>query len=191
VMTNVLIEKISAISAQIRARLFILWSSTVANRMATGVPRKIKQCQIKSKERFLSSLATRLIFPHKIKHTKEELVMEYVDGFSAAVPSKNKEQYIRHAKEAAVVFKEYGAIRLVECWGDDVPDGDKTSFPLAVQCKEDETVVFSWIVWPSKAVRNTGMKKVMEDPRMSSENNPMPFDSERLIYGGFQVIVSE
>jgi len=117
--------------------------------------------------------------------------MEYVDGFVAAVPNRNKQQYIQHAKTAASVFKEYGAKQLVECWGDDVPDGEMTSFPQAVQCKEDETVVFSWIVWPSKDTRDAGMAKVMNDPRMSDENNPMPCDGKRLIYGGFQKVVGE
>lgn len=117
--------------------------------------------------------------------------MEYIDGFVAAVPNANREKYIAHATEAAVVFKEHGALELVECWGDEVPKGEKTSFPLAVQCAEDETVVFSWIVWPSKEVRNAGMEKVMSDPRLSDENNPMPFDGQRLIYGGFQMIVKE
>ena len=114
--------------------------------------------------------------------------MEYVDGFAAAVPNENKEKYIKHATDAAVVFKEYGALRLVECWGDDVPLGEVTSFPLAVRCKEGETVVFSWIVWPSKEARNLGMAKVMADPRMTEENNPMPFDGQRMIYGGFQML---
>ena len=93
--------------------------------------------------------------------------------------------------KCASVFKEYGALRLVECWGDDVPDGTTTSFPLAVKCKADEAVVFSWIVWPSKEVRNSGMEKVMKDPGISSENNPMPCDGQRLIFGGFQVLVDE
>jgi len=118
-------------------------------------------------------------------------MMEYVDGFVAAVPKHNKEKYIKHAKDAAIVFKEHGALRLVECWGDDVPEGVHTSFPLAVQCKDDEAVVFSWIVWPSKKIRNTGMERVMSDSRMSTENNPMPFDGQRLIYGGFQMLVNE
>ncbi len=115
--------------------------------------------------------------------------MSYVDGFVAAVPTANKEQYRRHAEEAAVVFKEHGALKLVECWGDDVPEGTLTSFPMAVKCQDDETVVFSWLVWPSREARNEGMKKVMEDPRMSPDVNPMPFDGMRLIYGGFEVIV--
>ena len=89
------------------------------------------------------------------------------------------------------MFKSHGAIRLVECWGDDVPDGEVTSFPLAVKCRESETVVFSWIVWPSKAVRDAGMKKVMSDPRMTEDNNPMPFDGKRLIFGGFQKVLEE
>ena len=115
--------------------------------------------------------------------------MDYIDGFVAAVPNANKEAYITHASEAAQIFKEHGAIRLVECWGDDVPTGKITSFPMAVQCKDDETVIFSWIVWPSKEARDVGMEKVMKDPRMDMEANPMPFDGSRVIFGGFQKIV--
>ena len=115
--------------------------------------------------------------------------MNYIDGFVAAVPTKNKDKYLKHAQDAGVVFKENGALSMVETWGDDVPDGEVTSFPMAVKCKEDETVVFSWITWPSKEVRDVGMQKVMEDERMSDENNPMPFDGKRLIYGGFQTIL--
>ncbi|MCL4163781.1 UNVERIFIED_CONTAM: hypothetical protein GTU68_003432 [Idotea baltica] len=117
--------------------------------------------------------------------------MEYIDGFVAAVPTENKDVYFEHAKKAAVVFKRHGAVRIVESWGDDVPDGETTSFPMAVNLKENETVVFSFIVWPSKAVRDVGMQKVMEDPDMDMEENPMPFDGKRLIYGGFQVILDE
>lgn len=76
--------------------------------------------------------------------------MTYVDGFVAAAPTANREEYRKHA-EAAAVFKEHGALKLVECWGDDVPDGEITSFPMAVKCKADETVVFAWITWPSRA----------------------------------------
>ena len=108
-----------------------------------------------------------------------------------AVPTVNHEKYQKHARDAAVVFKEHGALKLVECWGDDVPDGKLTSFPMAVKRKEDETVVFSWITWPSREVRNEGMKKVMVDPRLKPDTNPMPFDGKRLIYGGFEVIVDE
>jgi uncharacterized protein YbaA (DUF1428 family) len=115
--------------------------------------------------------------------------MTYIDGFVAAVPTANRDTYRKHAEKAAVVFKEHGALKLVECWGDDVPDGKLTSFPMAVQKKADETVVFSWIVWPSKQVRDAGMKKVMADPRVQPDANPMPFDGKRLIFGGFQVLV--
>jgi uncharacterized protein YbaA (DUF1428 family) len=115
--------------------------------------------------------------------------MNYVDGFVAAVPTANRDKFLRHAQEGALVFKEHGALQVVECWGNDVPEGKVTSFPLAVQRKEDETVIFSWITWPSKAVRDEGMKKVMADPRMRPEANPMPFDGKRLIYGGFEMIV--
>ena len=115
--------------------------------------------------------------------------MSYIDGFVAAVPTANREAYCRHAEAGAVVFKEHGATKVVECWGDDVPDGKLTSFPLAVQRKPDETVVFAWIVWPSKAVRDAGMAKVMVDPRLKPEVNPMPYDGKRLIYGGFEVLV--
>ena len=115
--------------------------------------------------------------------------MNYIDAFVAAIPNDNKEQYIKHAQDAAIVFKEHGALKLVECWGDDVPDGELTSFPMAVKCEDHETVVLSWLVWPSKEIRDAGMEKVMKDPRMTEEVNPMPFDGRRLIYGGFQMIL--
>ncbi|WP_339804916.1 DUF1428 domain-containing protein [uncultured Marinobacter sp.] len=115
--------------------------------------------------------------------------MSYVDGFVAAVPTANKEKYREHAKLAIPVFQDHGALTMVECWGDDVPDGKVTSFPMAVKCQPDETVVFSWIIWPSREVRDAGMKKVMEDPRIQPDVNPMPFDGKRMIYGGFQMIV--
>jgi uncharacterized protein YbaA (DUF1428 family) len=115
--------------------------------------------------------------------------MTYIDGFVAPVPTANRAAYKEHAEKAAVVFKEHGALKMVECWGDDVPDGKLTSFPMAVKKKDDETVVFSWIVWPSRQVRDEGMKKVMEDPRLQPNSNPMPFDGKRLIYGGFDVLL--
>lgn len=80
---------------------------------------------------------------------------------------------------------------IVECWGDDVPDEEITSFSNAVQCKQDETVVFSWIVWPSKEMRKSGMEKVMSDPRTNNESNPMPFNGQQLKYGGFQAVENE
>ena len=113
----------------------------------------------------------------------------YVDGFVAAVPTANRETYRAHADVAAEVFKENGALSVVECWGDDVPDGKLTSFPMAVQRKADETVVFAWVTWPSKAAREAGMARAMADPRMDTTRNPMPFDGQRLIYGGFDVLL--
>ena len=115
--------------------------------------------------------------------------MDYVDGFVAAVPTANRERYKKYSEDAAKVFKEYGALRVVECWGNDVPQGKVTSFPMAVKCKDDENVVFSWITWPSKAVRDRGMEKVMADPRVQPATTPMPFDGQRLIYGGFEILV--
>jgi uncharacterized protein YbaA (DUF1428 family) len=117
------------------------------------------------------------------------MIMSYVDGFVAAVPTANRDVYRKHAAMAAAVFKEHGALRVVECWGDDVPDGKVTSFPMAVKRKEDETVVFSWITWPSRQARDEGMKKSMADARLQPDRNPMPFDGKRLIYGGFEVLV--
>ena len=115
--------------------------------------------------------------------------MTYVDGFVAAVPTANRDAYKKHAAAAAVVFKEYGAVKFVECWGDDVPDGEITSFPMAVKCRDDETVVFSWVIWPSRSIRDRGVEKVMADPRLQPDVNPMPFDGKRMIYGGFEMIV--
>ncbi|NKE43271.1 DUF1428 domain-containing protein [Roseomonas frigidaquae] len=113
--------------------------------------------------------------------------MNYVDGFVAAVPAANKQAYLDHARQALPMFKEFGVLRMVECWGDDVPDGKVTDFKGAVKAKADEVVVFSWIEWPSKAVRDAGMKRMMEDPRM--KDMKMPFDGQRMIYGGFQPIL--
>ncbi|WP_372985911.1 DUF1428 domain-containing protein [Marinobacter sp.] len=117
--------------------------------------------------------------------------MSYIDGFVAAVPTANKAKYIRHASDAAAVFKEHGVVKMVECWGDDVPEGEVTSFPMAVKSRPDETVVFSWLVWPSREVRDKAMPRIMEDPRLQPDVNPMPFDGKRLIYGGFEVVVEE
>jgi uncharacterized protein YbaA (DUF1428 family) len=92
--------------------------------------------------------------------------MNYVDGFVAAVPAANQEAYLAHAREALPMFKEFGVLRMVECWGDDVPDGKVTDFRGAVKAEEGEVVIFSWLEWPSKEVRDAGMKRMMEDPRM-------------------------
>jgi len=113
----------------------------------------------------------------------------YVDGFVVAVPTANKETYRRFAADAAAVFRENGALSLVECWGDDVPEGKVNSMHTAVLRRPDETVVFSWITWPDRATRDAGMKNVMADPRLQPDRNPMPFDGTRVIFGGFEVIV--
>lgn len=114
--------------------------------------------------------------------------MNYVDGFVVAVPADNKQAYLESARKALPLFKEYGALRHVECWGDDVPEGKLTDFRRAVKAENGEVVVFSWIEWTSKEARDAGMKKVMEDPRMK-EMSDMPFDGKRMIFGGFQTIL--
>jgi uncharacterized protein YbaA (DUF1428 family) len=117
--------------------------------------------------------------------------MEYIDGFVAAVPDTKKNAYLKMAQEAAEVFKDHGAVRVVECWGDDVPEGELTSFPMAVQRKQGETVVFSWVAWPSKEARDKGNQKVMQDPRMKWDDQDPPFDGKRMIFGGFQMILDQ
>ena len=114
--------------------------------------------------------------------------MSYVDGFVVPVPTKNKQAYREGAAEMAKWFQELGATEVVECWGDDVPAGKVTDFQGAVKAKPDETVVFSWIVWPSKEVRDAGHKKMMEDPRMKDMSD-MPFDGKRMIFGGFTLLL--
>ena len=115
--------------------------------------------------------------------------MNYVDGFVIAVPIANREAYREMASRAVPVFKENGALSVVECWGDDVPEGKLTSFTMAVKREPDEAVVFSWITWPSRSVRDAGMKAAMADPRLEPYADKMPFDGKRMIFGGFQVIV--
>ena len=114
--------------------------------------------------------------------------MNYIDGFVAAVPAANKEAYLQHAANLAVIFKEYGALKNVQAWGDDVPEGKLTSFPMAVKREEGEVVVFTWVEWPSKAVRDAGWAKMMEDPR-TTRGPALPFDGNRVIYGGFQIVM--
>jgi uncharacterized protein YbaA (DUF1428 family) len=114
--------------------------------------------------------------------------MPYVDGFVTAVPTAAKEAYRAYCQRIGGLFKEYGALEVVDCWGDDVPPGKLTSFPLAVQCGADETVAFGWTTWASRAARDEAWQKVMTDPRMQPGANPMPFDGKRMIYGGFEMI---
>ncbi len=113
--------------------------------------------------------------------------MSYVDGFVIPVPAGRKEAYRALAAKAAPILMEHGATRVVECWGDDVPDGKVTDFKGAVKATADETVVFSWIVWPSRAARDEGNRKVMADPRLKVDD--MPFDGQRMIFGGFDVML--
>ncbi len=113
--------------------------------------------------------------------------MQYIDGCVIPVPTADKQKYLDHARIAAAVFKEHGALQIVECWGDDVPEGKLTSFPMAVKREPHETVVFSWIVWPSRQVRDAGMAKVMADVRLQSVD--MPFDGKRMIFGGFEMLL--
>lgn len=115
--------------------------------------------------------------------------MRYIDGFVIPVPTDKKEEYREMAAKAAPIFKEYGAIRIVECWGDDLPDGKVTGFKLAVQAQSNENVVFSWIEWPSKAVRDEGNEKFMKDPRMQMFKD-MPFDGKRMFFGGFEMLLA-
>ena len=115
--------------------------------------------------------------------------MAYIDGFVIAVPTADKAKFIEHAKKADSAFIEHGATRVLECWGDDVKAGKQTDFQRAVQAKDDETVVFSWIEWPDKATRDVAMEKVMKDPLLDPKTNPMPFDGMRMIFGGFTPVV--
>jgi uncharacterized protein YbaA (DUF1428 family) len=114
--------------------------------------------------------------------------MNYIDGYLVPVRTSEKEAYLQLASEAAAIFREHGALAVVECWGDDVPEGKVTSFPMAVKLEEGETVVFSWIVWPSREARDAGNARAMADPRMQPPAE-LPFDAKRMIYGGFQAIV--
>ena len=120
--------------------------------------------------------------------------MTYIDGFVIACPKGNKQKFIDHANNADSMFIEMGAIRVVECWADDVPVGTNTDFRMAVKATEDEDVVFSWIEWPDKATRDKAYDIMMDptqtDPRMDPVKNPMPFDGKRMIYGGFSPVVT-
>jgi uncharacterized protein YbaA (DUF1428 family) len=115
--------------------------------------------------------------------------MAYIDGFVIPVGPGKKEAYRAMAADAAKLFIEHGALRLVECWGDDVPRGKATDFHRAVDAQPGEELVFSWIVWPSRETRDEGSRKVMADPRMQPGGADMPFDMKRMIFGGFEVML--
>ncbi len=115
--------------------------------------------------------------------------MAYIEAFIEAVPTKEKDQFIEFCKQVTPVFKKHGAIEIVDCWGDDIPEGKHTSFPMAVKLKEDETVALSWIIWPDKATRDKGSKLAMEDPSLQNINTP--FDLKRVVLGGFEKLDSK
>ena len=113
--------------------------------------------------------------------------MAYIDGFVVPVPEGNKEAYRAASLKMTGLYKRLGAIRVVECWGSDVPEGKVTDFRRAVAAQGGENVVFSWVEWPSKEARDKGNKAIMEDPAMADMD--MPFDGKRLVVGGFEVFV--
>ncbi|MGH7964470.1 MAG: DUF1428 domain-containing protein [Candidatus Binatia bacterium] len=116
--------------------------------------------------------------------------MNYVDGFVLPIPKKNIQAYRRIAQQAGKIWREHGALEYIECVGDDVKMGKITSFPQSVKLKADETVVFSWIVFKSRAHRDRVNAKVMKDPRLANMGpESMPFDGKRMVYGGFKILV--
>ena len=117
--------------------------------------------------------------------------MTYIDGFVCAVPAENKDAFIEHSRITSPVFKKYGARRVMDNWGDEVPDGEHTSFPMAVKAKPGEVIVFSWIEWPSKEAREKGMEACMQDPVFNDESMTMPFDGARMLIGSFETIFEE
>ena len=115
--------------------------------------------------------------------------MSYVDGFIVPVKKDRVADYEKIARDAAAIWLEHGALSVTECVADDVPHGEVTSFPRAVQAGDDETVVFSWIVYESRESRDEVNKMVMADPRMHPDGSEMPFDKKRMFFGGFRPVV--
>lgn len=116
--------------------------------------------------------------------------MTYIDGFVSPATT-DRETYRAFAARTAPIFREHGALRIVEGWADDVPDGEETDFRGAVKAQAGETVVFSWIEWPDKATRDAGMAAIIADPRMDFPPDALPFNGKRMIYGGFDLIVDD
>ena len=117
--------------------------------------------------------------------------MTYVEGFVLAVPAGNKDAFVEHARQLQPMFLEHGVTRVVEAWGDDVPDGKLTDFKGAVQAQDGETVVISWFEYPSKEARDAANEKMRSDPRMAALAPASPFDGKRMIMGGFAAIVEQ
>jgi len=116
--------------------------------------------------------------------------MPYIDGFVIAVPTVNKEKFRQHGETFDKLFIKHGALQVIEAWGDDVPKGETTDFFQAVQAKEDEIIVFSWVFWPDKATRDAGNENIMAEMQaMGDEAMQMPFDGKRMIYGGFETLI--
>jgi uncharacterized protein YbaA (DUF1428 family) len=115
--------------------------------------------------------------------------MGYIDGFVLAVPTESRNVYIAYARAVGAVFLQHGALRMVEGWGDDVPHGTLTDFHRAVKAEPAETVLFAWIEWPSKEVRDAVHAQILADPKMQEIARPMPFDGTRMIFGGFIPVV--
>ena len=118
--------------------------------------------------------------------------MSYIDGYVIPVPSDQREAYVAFARKFNPMFKQFGATRIVESWGEDLPEGKQTDFRKAVQAEDGETVVFSWVEWPDKATRDQGIaameKEMTASEEFSPEQNPMPFDGRRMIMGGFETL---
>lgn len=112
--------------------------------------------------------------------------MTYITGFLTPVKNENRDRYIASAQASWPMFKKYGAIAQIENWGADVPDGKLTSFPLSVKLEAEESVVFSWIVWPDRATADKAWETMQTDPEM--ENMDMPFDGKRMMWGGFDTV---
>jgi uncharacterized protein YbaA (DUF1428 family) len=126
---------------------------------------------------------------NRLQPEKEDAMARYVDGFVLPVPKRNLDAYRRMARKSGKIWREHGALEYRECVAEDVQPGELASFPQSVAVKRGETVVFAWIVFKSRAHRDRVNAKVLKDPRMDQKT--MPFDSRRMIYGGFDVIVDE
>ena len=115
--------------------------------------------------------------------------MNYIDGYVIAVPTANEKPTAPRPKKWLCLFKKHGALNVIENWGNDVPEGKLTSFTMAVKREESESIVFSWVTWPSKTVRDEAWKAVMQEPEMNDTSAPNLFDGKRMIFGGFETIV--